>query len=216
MKERNTSFKQKVKLFFKKNCYAIVVASSALILSVALAVTAFARHDMIKNNIEEGNKSPVVENETIVEKEEDAQESSTAPVMFMYPVKEYTLGSTFTDATLVYNKTLKEYTTHLGVDFIVAEGTEVMASSDGTVEQINYDSLTGTTVIIDHGDGLKTSYQSLAGDVPVEVGQKVTAGMVIGKASNTAGGEQSLGAHIHFSAIKDGTAVNPMNYLGEK
>lgn len=215
MKEQKLSFKQKVKMFFKKNCYAIVVAGSALILAVALVVTAFARRAVVgKNNSDLGNIN-VIENDLIIGKE-DAQESSTAPVVFMYPVKDYTLGSTFTDTTLVYNNTLKEYTTHLGVDFIVAEGAEVMASSDGVVEQVNYDSLTGTTIVINHGDGLKTTYQSLSGDVAVEVGQKVAAGMMIGKASNSAGAEHSLGSHIHFSTIKDGKSVNPMNYLGEK
>ena len=216
MKEQKESLKQRIKLFFKKNCYAIVVASSALILAVALAVTAFVGSDISRKEKEQQQSPQINQTETNGEIQEDAKPSSTAPIVFSYPVKDYTLGSTFTDSTLVYNETLNEYTTHLGVDFIVSDGSEVMASSDGEIESINYDSLTGTSIVINHGNGLKTSYQSLASDVAVEVGQKVSSGEVIGKASNSAGGEQNLGAHIHFSAILNGSEVNPMNYLGEK
>lgn len=216
MKEQKESLKQRIKLFFKKNCYAIVVASSALILAVALAITAFVGSDISRKEKEHQQSPQTNQTETKGEIQEDAKPSSTAPIVFTYPVKDYTLGSTFTDSTLVYNETLNEYTTHLGVDFIVSDGAEVMASSDGEIEAINYDSLTGTSIVINHGNGLKTSYQSLASDVAVEVGQKVSSGEVIGKASNSAGGEQNLGAHVHFSAILNGSEVNPMNYLGEK
>lgn len=214
MIKQKLTFKQKVKLFFKKNCYAIVVAGSALVLVIALGVTAIVGSNISKNptDSELGNINEPTGGIEIGE----AEASSTVPVMFTYPVKNYTLGNTFTDNTLVYNESLNEYATHLGIDFIVEDGSDVMASYSGKVESVTYDNLTGTVVVIDHGDGLKTSYASLAGDVPVVVGQQVLAGEVIGKATSSAGNEQNLGAHLHFSALKDGTYVNPMNYLGEK
>lgn len=214
MIKQKLTFKQKVKLFFKKNCYAIVVAGSALILAIALGVTAIVGSNLSKNpaDSELGN----INEPTGGIEFGEAEASSTVPVMFTYPVKDYTLGNTFTDNTLVYNKSLNEYTTHLGIDFLVADGTEVMASFSGTVESVTYDNLTGTVVVIDHGDGLKTSYASLASDVMVSAGQQVKAGEVIGTATASAGNEQNLGAHLHFSTLKDGAYINPMNYLGEK
>lgn len=214
MIKQKLTFKQKVKLFFKKNCYAIVVAGSALMLAIALGVTAIVSSNLSKNPTESelGN---INEPSGGIEFGE-AEASSAVPIMFTYPVKDYTLGSTFTDSSLVYNESLNEYTTHLGIDFIVADGAEVMASFAGTVESVTYDNLTGTVIVIDHGDGLKTSYASLASDVLVTVGQQVKAGEVIGKATASAGNEQNLGAHLHFSTLQNGTYINPMNYLGEK
>jgi len=204
--------RQKIKAFLKRNSYALVVAGSAIVLAVALAVTAVtsARFNNAKKN--EENNTNIEE----VLPNEEAQASSTAPVVFTYPVKDYTLGNTYTDSGMVYNETLNEYTTHLGIDFIVAEGADVMASLGGTVESIKYDTLTGTTIVIDHGNGLKTSYMSLASEVSVAEGEQVSTGQVIGKASNSAGNESSLGAHVHFEASENGTTIDPMTYLGEK
>ena len=164
----------------------------------------------------ENNEVPVFNEEVKIPDLDDALASSTAPVVFTYPVTNYTLGRSYSDTKLVYNETLKEYTTHLGIDFIVPDGSSVVASYGGTVESISYDSLTGTTIVLDHGDGLKTSYMSLSSDVAVKEGQAVKTGEVIGKASSSATGEQSLGAHLHFEAMQDGEYINPLTYLGEK
>lgn len=217
MAEKKLTVRQKIKNFLKQNIYAVVVATSVVILAVALAVTAVVGARMREPNIGEENLGNIDTQPNIEQPPmEDAQASSTAPITFVYPVKDYTLGNTYTDTSLVYNETLNEYTTHLGIDFIVGENADVMASLDGVVESVNYDSLTGTIVMIDHGDGLKTSYSSLASEVNVTAGQKVSAGEVIGKASSSASSEQNIGAHLHFETIKDGVSVNPMNYLGEK
>ena len=219
MADKKIPLKQRVKNFFKRNSYAIVVASSALVLAIALAVTATMSAKLAKKESGEpvvNNNPPSQKVEAEVPKDEDSQPSNTTPIVFTYPVKDYTLGKTYSDTTLVYNETLKEYTTHLGVDFIVADGAEVNACYAGTIESISYDSLTGTTIVIDHGNGLKSSYMSLSQDVAVAEGQTVNTGEVIGKASNSASGEQSLGAHVHFETTQNGELINPMTFLGEK
>ena len=54
------------------------------------------------------------------------------------------------------------------------------------MESIETTLLTGVTVIIDHGDGLKTSYNSIEVDEnELFVGKKVEAGEVIGTVSTT-------------------------------
>ena len=202
--------RQRIKEFLKRNSYALVVAGCTLVVSLSLVLTAIAR----KNFNEELKESdPPTED---VAPNEEVEASSTAPVVFVYPVKDYTMGNTFTDSEMVYNSTLNEYTTHQGIDFIVKDGAEVMACYTGVVEAVSYDSLTGTSVVIDHGNGLKTSYGSLNSNVSVAVGDKVETGQVIGYASNSAGGESGLGAHVHLEASENGNTINPMKYLGEK
>jgi len=214
MNKQKTKFLTRVKNFFKRNSYPMVVVGCALVLAGALVFTATLSKSKIESNTNLDVASPAPEmQDTIIE--EEVQASNTQPVVFLYPVKDYTLGKTYDDQKLVYNETLNEYTTHLGIDFIVGENTEVMASYDGVIESVGYDTLTGTTIIIDHGDGLKTSYSSLSGEVSVKEGDSIKAGEVIGIASANAQ-EQALGNHVHFETIKDGELVNPMTYLGEK
>ena len=202
--------KQKIKSFFKKNSYALVVASCTLVIGLSLVLTSVAHKNFNEQLTENGQE---VEN---VVKDEEVQASSTAPITFIYPVKDYTLGNSYSDSEMVYNKTLNEYTTHLGIDFIVANEAEVYASLAGTIESVKQDTLNGTTVVIDHGNGLKTSYSSLSTNLVVGEGEKVETGQVIGYASASAGGEAGLGAHVHFEASENGKQINPMTYLGEK
>lgn len=213
MSEHKLTFKQKAKLFFKRNTYAIVVCSCAVVLAVALAATAMFRSKLVNEQNEDVPVGSVDVEESVLP---EAEAASTAPVVFNYPVKEYTLGATYSDSQLVYNESLNEWSTHLGIDFIVDGGSDVMACYNGVVDSVEYNSLDGTIVTIDHGDGLKTKYKSLTSDVKVSVGEKVTGGQVIGTASNSSSGEANLGSHVHFEAYKDGTAINPMTYLGEK
>ena len=210
MVKNKITTRQKIKAFLKRNSYALVVAGCTLVVSLSLVLTAIARKNF-NEELQENN--PLIED---VAPNEDVEASSTAPVVFIYPVKDYTIGNTFTDNEMVYNSTLNEYTTHQGIDFIVKDDAEVMACYAGVVEAVTYDSLTGTCVVIDHGNGLKTLYGSLNSNVSVAVGDKVEAGQVIGTASNSAGGESGLGAHVHLEASENGTPINPMKYLGEK
>ena len=210
MSQEKLKFKDRVKLFFKRNMYAVVVSGSAFILAVALLATMLVRNKLIeKQNAQEGVHQENVQVENI----EKAEASAPEPIIFSYPLKEYTLGETHSDTNMVYNETLNEWTTHLGVDFIAAEGSEVMAAYSGTVESVEYDTLKGTTIIIDHGEGLKSVYSSLSDNKIVGVGQTVAGGEVIGYTSNSASGESSLGAHLHFETILNGESVNPYDFI---
>lgn len=216
MNNQKIKFSTKLKNFLKRNSYSLVVAGCALVLAITLLVTATVSANLAKKE-SGGILPPEPENITgTIVPEENVQASNTVPIVFTYPVKNYTLGNTYSDESLVYNSTLNEYTTHLGVDFIVPDGAEVVSSFKGTIESILFDNLTGTTIIIDHGDGLKTSYGSLSSETSVTEGMTVEAGEVIGKASTSASAEHNLGAHVHFEVSENGTLVNPMTYLAEK
>lgn len=113
-------------------------------------------------------------------------------------------------------------TAHKGID-IVKEGYQldnIVAHSDGTVVQVisncnintpNDPSNPGNMVKIDHGNGYMTRYLHLAyNTVNVKVGQWVKKGTVLGYMGNTG---NSFGGHLHFEVLKNGSAIDPTNYL---
>lgn len=78
----------------------------------------------------------------------------------------------FSMEDLVYSKTLKEWTTHSGMDIKGSLGAEVKAALGGTIEKVEEDPLMGIIITIDHGNGLKTRYANLSTKDMVEEGQK--------------------------------------------
>lgn len=120
------------------------------------------------------------------------------------------ITQTYSDKTLIHFSPIKEWRCHLGIDFVPAENDLVLATADGVVEKIYTDHLFGTTIIIDHGQSLKSSYGSLSA-VTVSEGQSVSAGTEIGKMGDSSTIEE--GVHLHFAMEKDGKAIHPM---GEK
>jgi murein DD-endopeptidase MepM/ murein hydrolase activator NlpD len=114
---------------------------------------------------------------------------------------------------LIYDKTMADWRTHPAVDIAAEIGTQVIAASSGTVEAVYRDALLGTTVIIDHGDGLKSVYSNLAETPAVNAGDSVTTGAIIGAIGDTAKGETGEATHLHFAMSRDGVPVNPADYL---
>ncbi len=114
---------------------------------------------------------------------------------------------------LCYNPTTRDWRTHNGMDIAAAEGTAVCAAADGTVESVSEHDTMGTTVVVSHADGYKTTYSSLAAEVSVAVGQVVEAGQKLGTVGNTALLETALGEHLHFAVTCNGKAVDPEEFL---
>lgn len=69
----------------------------------------------------------------------------------------------------------------------------------------------GKTVIIDHGNGLATSYAHCS-ELLVKEGKEVTSGTMIGKIGTT---KSSTDPHLHFEVRKDGEAVQPLDYINK-
>ncbi len=94
---------------------------------------------------------------------------------------------------------------HGGEDLAVAAGTPVYASNSGRVLFAEYLTLTGNTVCISHGLGLKTWYYHM-NELWVTPGQDVNKGDVIGLVGSTG---FSTGAHLHFGATVGTLWVDP-------
>ena len=98
---------------------------------------------------------------------------------------------------------------HQGVDLAGAEGTPIYASKSGTVTVAKSSRSAGNYVTINHGGGYSSIYMHLQ-YYTVSKGQSVKQGQVIGYMGSTG---IVTGTHLHFGIIKDGSYVNPANYM---
>ena len=94
---------------------------------------------------------------------------------------------------------------HQGIDIAVAEGTPVPASNRGQVVFADFVIMTGNTVVIEHGAGLKTIYMHLS-ELDCEAGDMVEQGDIIGLVGSTG---YSTGPHLHFEVRIGSASVSP-------
>lgn len=135
-----------------------------------------------------------------------------APLVFTWPVKGAVIAS-YSVETLLYDETMLDWRTHEGIDIASSQGTKVMATAAGTVREVYDDELMGTTVVIDHGDGLASVYANMAAKPTVSVGDSVRTGDVIGSVGSTAAAESGRTSHLHFAMYQDDLPVDPEEYL---
>ncbi len=119
----------------------------------------------------------------------------------------------FSPDTLMADQTMGDWRTHEGIDLAAEAGTNVQAVADGTVTAIDNDLLLGIVMTVEHSGGLTSVYGNLGTETLVEVGDKVSAGCVLGQVGNTAAGETAMGDHLHFAMTLDGEPVDPADYL---
>ena len=100
---------------------------------------------------------------------------------------------------------------HSGTDIAQVTGTPVAAAAPGVVRQAGWEHIFGNVVIVDHGQGVSTSYNHLSA-VGVAVGDVVAAGDVVGEVGSTG---QSTGPHLHWGLVVDGVAVDATEWLEE-
>ncbi len=155
-----------------------------------------------------------VEPEPKSEPEPEQQTSAPveAPPVYTWPVKGEVF-SEFSLEVLAYDETMGDWRTHSGVDIAAEVGTRVLALSNGTVTKVYEDDLMGTSIVIDHGEGLVSTYQNLSPQTTVAQGDTVVTGTVIGAVGDTAIAESGRASHLHLEVMKDQRAVDPVNYL---
>lgn len=161
-------------------------------------------------NGDTGGDQPVVTDDPT----DDTPPADVTPtaIVLKSPVETQTVLQGYSMDSLVWNSTLKHYAVHNGIDYGGADGTNVYCAYDGTVTDVSYDVLKGYSVTIKHSDDLSTVYSSLNEPV-VTVGQTVKQGGIIGTMGVTATAEYDLGAHVHFTVLEKGAAVNPESYM---
>ena len=123
-----------------------------------------------------------------------------------------TTVTVFSMNELLYDETMGDWRTHEGLDIQAADGDAVKTAAGGTIQSVTKDELMGTTVTIAHSGGYVTYYSSLRSDPPISEGQQVYAGDIIGYVG-TAAAESDMGPHLHFAVSKDGTLIDPQEYV---
>jgi murein DD-endopeptidase MepM/ murein hydrolase activator NlpD len=99
---------------------------------------------------------------------------------------------------------------HAGIDYAGACGTRVKAASSGTVVEAGWHAYGGgQRIVVDHGGGLKTTYNHLS-VIGVAVGQKVAQGEQVGAVGTTG---NSTGCHLHFEVMVNDVKVDPLGWL---
>ena len=142
--------------------------------------------------------------------EEPKQENKE--LSFIKPV-DGEISKEYAKDNLVYSETLKEWTTHLGVDIKADKTTVVKAAEAGTIKSIKNDPRYGLTVVIDHGNGYESIYANLLTSEFVVENEKVKKGQSIGTVGNTAVFEVTDEPHLHFEIQKDSIQVDPNLYM---
>ena len=118
----------------------------------------------------------------------------------------------YSEKQLQSSATYGDMRIHTGIDIACEDGTSVSAAGDGKVTAFEESSSLGTTVTIDHGNGITTKYAALK-NVKVKEGDKVTAGDIIGTVT-TVPGECADQSHLHFEVFKNGHSAAPLSTLG--
>lgn len=180
--------------------------------SIGKTVEESKESEEIQENVEN-----IAENETIVEEKTTKEDDTTVTTVipdpnFISPVDGEIIKE-YSKENLVYSETLKEWTTHMGID-IQAELTSVVKSAEeGVVKAIKNDPRYGLTVIIEHVNGFETRYSNLLTAEFVIVGEKVSKGQTIGTVGNTASFEIIDSSHLHFEILQNSEYLDPTVYI---
>ena len=206
-------------------------------LAFCLIAVGIATFGTIENLSEEKaklqNTEPVTVDNSVIPKTQSREEYfSTEPQEVVAPVTDATekkepteaaaveigykmpldnaVSVPFSNGTLIYSETMKDYRVHNGIDIEGADGEEVSAFSSGEVTKVYDDAIYGKTVIIDHGNDLLSYYHGV--EATVSVGEKVETGQNIGNVSEVKC-EVEDGSHIHFCIKKSGDFIDPQSMI---
>ena len=98
---------------------------------------------------------------------------------------------------------------HAGVDLAAPEGAIVRVVTAGRVVFADWHGGYGKLVVVQHGGDLTTHYGHLS-EISVRPGQYVLSGEKLGAVGTTG---NSTGPHLHFEVRRDGTPLDPMDFL---
>ncbi|MDM5361526.1 M23 family metallopeptidase [Peribacillus sp. ACCC06369] len=100
---------------------------------------------------------------------------------------------------------------HKGIDIARPTTRTITAADHGIIETAGNSGGYGNKITINHNNGYKTVYAHLD-SIDVKAGQKIEKGMKIGMMGSTG---HSTGVHLHFEIYKNGSLVNPLNYISQ-
>lgn len=152
------------------------------------------------------------------DKEETKETSATVDTLHfsakektVWPIKGKVVLPYSMDKT-VYFSTLDQYQYNPAMLIGGNVNDKVYFIADGTITSIYKNSQTGCTVEQSLGDGYTATYGMLK-DIPFKKGAKVEGGQVVGYVSEPTKYYSTEGSGVYFSLKKDGSPVNPTDFL---
>lgn len=169
--------------------------------------------DTARLTTDSGLKSPIssTSNEPRTADSGPGSQSSAAnadPDKMIWPVK----GKVIQQFGMAYSSTYSDYRFHNGLDIRVDSGSKIVAVRAGKVIAVEDTGNEAAVILVDHGSGWQSRYAHLAGST-IKPGTAVKSGQVLGSVEEPGLSEVLDGPHLHFELIKDGQAVNPLDYL---
>lgn len=110
-----------------------------------------------------------------------------------------------------YGKARAGGKTHNGVDFPAPAGTPIYSTGPGKVVRAGHDERSGNFVVIDHGNGMTSSYSHMQAASALKPGDQVTPDTRLGGVGTTG---RSSGPHLHMVVKKDGKTIDPTKVIG--
>ena len=115
----------------------------------------------------------------------------------------------------IYFATLDQYKYNPALIIGGAEGDQVLCGAPGVIKSIDVTAQTGTTVTVDLGNGYEVLYGQLK-EVPVKVGDQVEAKSILGYVGQPTKYYSVEGCNVYMELRKDGTPVNPVDYMTKR
>ncbi len=101
-----------------------------------------------------------------------------------------------------------------GVNITNSEGTPIVATADGVVENVLFSNELGRYIVVDHGGIYQTRYTHLMQKgITVKKGDKVTRGQTIGLMGRTGISIKAVAPHVMYSIEHHGRFVDPIDYF---
>ncbi len=211
--------------FIKRNAYylafvlclaILVVITVALVVSdnkSALEVNGGTQvEDQENNGNQNGGNNEENSGGNQEEDNEEKEEPKPTAIIFDMPVDGEIIKD-YVSASVVYNQTLGVYSGHKAIDFAAEDGAVVSCVYDGVIESIEVSKINGTTVTVNHGNGLMSVYNSIEANENLSEGMTIKKGDALGEVSTNNKTEYLDGAHLHFEVLENGIKVDPNKYL---
>lgn len=160
---------------------------------------------------EEAVKSAEVMSDSAINESLPNEYAFQAADKLKWPVEGQVLMNYSMDNT-IYFSTLDQYKYNPALIIGCQAGSEVQAAAGGEITSIDKMDETGLTVTVDMGNGYQAIYGQLA-DVTCKKGDICKEGQIIGKVSAPSRYYSKEGSNLYFQLLKDGTAINPSDYL---
>ncbi len=171
------------------------------------AGTADDSSDTVSADSEEAASANIISEQALI----DAGVSFTDDQSILWP----SAGTIVIDYSMdksVYFQTLNQYKYNPALIISSDTGNQVLAAARGIVESISVDEETGTTLVLNIGNGYRLTYGQLM-EPAVSEGDVVEAGDLLAYISEPTKYYSTEGSNLYFAMTKDGEPVDPVLYL---